>query len=230
MDPRDLFADERFSGMCVYCGGEYSTDDHVPSKVLLDEPFPDNLPLVPACKDCNTNFSVDEPYLACLLECIIVGSTDPAMMSREKVRRILTKRPHFGVQVSAGRTQKDDGTLIWQPDLARVRNVIVKLARGHAAYERSEPRFEDPANVAVVPLLTLTTEQRQAFETPPEEHGWPELGSRAFLRTVVVGWDAYLEDGWQVVQPGRYRYLVAEGPTTVRMVLSEYLACEVVWE
>ncbi len=230
MDPRKLFADERLSGMCVYCGGFYSTDDHVPSKVLLDEPFPDNLPLVPACADCNNSFSVDEPYLACLIECVIVGSVDPAAVRREKVKGILTKRPHFASEVSVGQTQNETGTLIWQPDMTRVRNVVVKLARGHAAYERSEPRFEEPASVAMVPLCILTAEQRRAFETPPEELVWPEIGSRAFIRAVIGNDQVFLDSRWQIVQPGRYRYVVSEGPTTVRMVMSEYLACEVAWE
>lgn len=36
--------------------------------------------------------------------------------------------------------------------------------------------------------------------------------------------------GEAVVQPGRYRYLAfVDGATTVKFVLSEYLACAVVW-
>jgi hypothetical protein len=35
--------------------------------------------------------------------------------------------------------------------------------------------------------------------------------------------------GWVVVQEGRYRFLTSTGAVIVRMVLSEYLACEVVW-
>jgi hypothetical protein len=36
--------------------------------------------------------------------------------------------------------------------------------------------------------------------------------------------------GWIVVQEGRYRFLASTGDgILVRMVLSEYLACEVVW-
>lgn len=35
---------------------------------------------------------------------------------------------------------------------------------------------------------------------------------------------------WVVLQPGRYRILVTFDPVVaVRVVLSEYLACEVVW-
>jgi hypothetical protein len=40
MDPRKLFADERFK-VCAYFGDSDMpfTKDHVPSKVLLDDPF-----------------------------------------------------------------------------------------------------------------------------------------------------------------------------------------------
>jgi hypothetical protein len=38
-------------------------------------------------------------------------------------------------------------------------------------------------------------------------------------------------EGWIEVQPEQYRYfVVAEGPVMVRFVVSEYLACEVIWE
>jgi hypothetical protein len=38
------------------------------------------------------------------------------------------------------------------------------------------------------------------------------------------------ECGWITVQEGRYRFVAAAGAAAiVRMVLSEYLACEVVW-
>jgi hypothetical protein len=48
-------------------------------------------------------------------------------------------------------------------------------------------------------------------------------------RMLIAGSDVF--NGWIVVQPGRYRYLAyVDSAVTVRMVLSEYLACEVVWE
>jgi hypothetical protein len=65
----------------------------------------------------------------------------------------------------------------------------------------------------------------------PETPGWPEIGSRAFVDLIFCNDTAYdLESGWTVLQAGRYRYLVAQpGETIVRIVLSEYLAAEVVW-
>lgn len=228
MDPKQLFSDERFNGYCVYCGGPDDTGDHVPSKVLLDEPFPPDLPKVAACNGCNNAFSADEPYLACLIDCVLSGSVQPEEVGRDKVRRILEKRPHFGAEILAGRQEGADGRVQWVPNADRVRAVILKLARGHAAYESSEPQLGEPESYWCAPLCTLAVEQRQDFESEPALAVWPEIGSRAFRRACVIGGEPFLDGGWQVVQPGRYRYLVMDG-TTVRMVLSEYLACEVVW-
>jgi hypothetical protein len=42
------YADERLVASCVYCGNVTETRDHVPSRILLDEPYPENLPVVPS--------------------------------------------------------------------------------------------------------------------------------------------------------------------------------------
>ena len=65
--------------------------------------------------------------------------------------------------------------------------MIVKLARGHVAHQYSEPQLDDPTHVAVMPLPLMSDEQREAFETVPETHFWPEIGSRAFVN-LIVGW------------------------------------------
>ena len=134
-----------------------------------------------------------------------------------------------------GAWKKDEADdLIWEPEAGRVRNVILKLARGHAAYELY-PKLEKPSIVGFAPLQILSDDQRSAFEQvagDDETDLWPEIGSRAFLRAFGKSPDRLpLSGGWVVVQPGRYRYSVSEtGGVIVRMVLSEYLACEVVWE
>ena len=48
---------------CIYCGAESGTREHVPSKVFLDEPYPEDLPVLPACFNCNNGFSDDEAYV-----------------------------------------------------------------------------------------------------------------------------------------------------------------------
>lgn len=68
MEQLRSFGDTRQLSFCAYCGGSTESRDHVPSPVLLDEPYPDNLPVVGACVDCNQSFSIDEEYIACAID------------------------------------------------------------------------------------------------------------------------------------------------------------------
>ncbi len=99
----------------------------------------------------------------------------------------------------------------------------MKLARGHASFELNEPQFEEPESVSVAPFTALDEDQRLVFETAPTATVFPEVGSRAMLRSPSTS-------GWVTVQPNRYRYLATWDPVvSVRAVLSEYLAIEVTW-
>lgn len=243
MDARHLFMDHRLRGVCAYCGGQPDTRDHVPSKALLDEPYPPQLPVVDACKDCNTGFSLDEQYLSCFLECVIRGTVEPSGLQRTNVKRILTENPALQERIRSSHalqpriplSQEFDelADSVWKPETDRVHKVVEKLARGHAAYELY-PRLEEPIQLAFLPLPMLSDQQRAALEdiASGQPAPWPELGSRAFLRASGKQPDRFERVGdWIIVQPGRYRYAVIEtGGVLVRMILSEYLACLVAWE
>jgi hypothetical protein len=231
MDPRKLFFDERNAALCVFCGDPPATREHVVLRVLLDDPLPDDLPLVGSCQRCNNGFSKDEEYLACLVECVICGSAESDAVTRPKVRAGLLHSPALAARIAACRADDASGMTIWKPDEGRVRNVIIKLARGHVAHQHSVPQLDDATDVMVTPMMTMTAEERDNFEAVPQSLGWPEIGSRAFVNLIVAGDRTYdLESGWNILQAGRYRYLVAEpGEIVVRIVLSEYLAAEVVW-
>lgn len=95
------FADSRLIDGCIYCGGAVETRDHVPSRVLLDRPLPENLPVLPSCRKCNNGFSKDEEYLACLLEAVVSGSIDPDQVSRKVVADILKRSPRLQNQIDA---------------------------------------------------------------------------------------------------------------------------------
>lgn len=226
MDPRKLFADQRHSGFCVYCGGPVQTVDHVPSKALLDEPYPVDLPTVSAC---NQGFSLDEEYLACLIECTVVGSADPDKHRRPSVRRKLADKAALRAHLEASRNAVD-GEILWQPDEARVENVLAKLARGHIAFEEGTPMLQEPGVIDYVPLTEISAEEASELIGPwPMQRPWPEIGSRAFFRASGMRVPHNPgSDGWITIQQGRYRYRV-DG-TTVQTILSEYLACTVLWE
>jgi len=192
---------------------------------LLDDPFPENLPIVPACLPCNNKASPDEEYLACLIECVICGTTDPARVGREKIRRTLARQHALQARLMASLRWENEQSL-FAIELDRVERVVVKLARGHALYELNEPQLAKPSSVLISPQHLLDNDVREAFETT-FGHGfaiWPEVGSRAMQRLVQN------EHGWIEVQPGRYRYLATtDAVVRVRLVLSEYLACKVIW-
>jgi hypothetical protein len=212
---------------CAYCGGSPDTVDHVPSRILLDDPLPANLPVVPACTTCNRGFSRDEEYLACFLECVLAGTIEADRLRRPKVQAALRHSPKLASQIGASGHATADGAVVWTPDIARVQNVVVKLARGHALYELCSPAPEAPEFVSCNPLIAMSAEDRAEFESGSGLRGWPEIGSRAFLRAAGVTPYANRACEWVEVQRCRYRYSVEDG--SVRMVLAEYLACAVGW-
>ena len=224
------YGDERQLGYCAFCGGETGTRDHCPSRVLLDEPYPDNLPVVPACSACNVRFSPDEEYLACLISCVVAGSTDPDTIARPKIRRILSDSPALRVRIEQSRVGSANG-IIFEPEHQRVSTVVTKLAQGHALYELHEPHPEVPDEILIVPLLRMSDADRDAFESPNPEgfSAWPEIGSRAMQR--MVGIDSGTEYPWLVVQSGRYRFhACVDSGISIRIVIHEYLACYVRWD
>jgi len=221
--------------MCAYCGAEPDTADHVPSKVLLDEPFPPELPVVDSCGKCNLSYSVDEQYLACFLECVLSGTTEPSGVWRSKISRILHETPALRSRISASQRTDEGGGLFWDPEFHRVRRIVTKLARGHVAYELY-PKLEEPVVLSFAPLPVLSESERALFEDEPIRtlDLFPEIGTRAFKRTCLVASQSQtpmlLNEDWIVVQLGRYRYSVESDGSMVRMVLSEYLGCQVAWE
>ncbi len=55
-------------GVCAYCGQRRKlTADHVPPRLLLEQPFPPDLWVVPACAVCNQSFKADDEYTRTIL-------------------------------------------------------------------------------------------------------------------------------------------------------------------
>lgn len=235
------FADSRLIDGCIYCGGIPDTRDHVPSRALLDAPLPENLPVVGACRTCNNAFSSDEEYFVCILEAILRASTDT--VQRPLVADIFRRSPALRARIEAAR-QERDGQVIFSIEVDRVKAVLLKLARAHAAYELSAVRRGEPSVFAWGPLGLLSGEQREFIEDVHVPDFYPEIGSRAMQRMVVAQFtltgaegveqqhDALLVHDWLDVQEGRYRYLAYEDHSGVhvKIVIDEYLYCYANWD
>jgi hypothetical protein len=176
-----------------------------------------------------------------LIDCIVAGDVDPSRVERPKVAQILRTQPQLTERLRAAR-KIIDGQVLWDIEEDRVENVVLKLARGHVAYELNDPKLDDPISFWLRPLCTLSDEEREAFEgtntdETPAPGVWPEVGSRMMNRLLIIGADDeeslvdVFEEGWEVVQQGRYRFRLSwEGPVDVKIVIGEYLACKVTWD
>lgn len=220
------FGDERQTDRCVYCGKGTETREHTPPKVLLDEPYPENLPIVQACEICNQGYSLDEEYFACLIECARTGSVDLKIIEREKVRTILLRKPALLDKLQKAITKTSDGQKAFSIEPERFKKVLLKIAQGHVLYEQNEPKREDEiSSFTFGTLEMLSDESREIFEAIPYANKAPEVGSRAMQNILMSG--DLMGMPWVEVQENRYRYLIfQEG---VRMVFSEYIWCEILW-
>jgi hypothetical protein len=137
-------------------------------------------------------------------------------------------RPALASRLSKAR-QETGGGVAFAVEGDRVRRIVVKLARGHALFDLNDPRHSEPSSVTVATISSMTAEERSGFETLPAVDLLPEVGSRAMQRVWLSGGAASVD--WIEVQEGRYRYLALGGrEVAIRMVLNEYLACEVTWK
>lgn len=242
MEHLNDYADERLVLGCIYCGAQNDTREHIPSRVLLDKPYPENLPVVGACRACNNGFSHDEEYFACLIEAVIAGSTEPIKIRRPSIASLLERSPALQARIEASKTQSD-GRTIFQVEHDRVRRVVLKLARCHAAYELKQECRDDPASIWWRPIESLAEQFLADFNAPHAVQTYGEIGSRGMQRLRVAM--VRLADSndnehvvnlvfnnWVEVQEGRYRFQAIDdgGMVTIKMVIGEYLACEVTWE
>lgn len=240
MDQILPFADDRLINDCIFCGAKADTRDHIPSRILLASPYPDNLPVVGACNICNQGFSKDEQYLVCLLESILAGSTEPEKINRPSVARALKRAPALKARIEASKSEVD-GQIIFNPEEERIKNVMLKLARGHAAFELSQPCKEEPDHYWCGSLQSLDQETQSIFDEAHVQQLFGEIGSRNMQRMFLVEIMPTTEGGevrrllvndWVDVQEGRYRYLAIDDVhgVIIRIVISDYLACEVRWQ
>src|SRR5690348_16034970 len=68
--------------VCAYCGKKSATGDHVIARSFFPEHLRSDLPVVPACAECNTNKSRIEHYLATVLP--LAGNDGTALLLTEQ--------------------------------------------------------------------------------------------------------------------------------------------------
>lgn len=218
---------------CIYCGRPAITREHTPSKAFLLEPYPENLPTIPACFECNNGYSEDENYVSCFLDVLKryvyadysrQEQTDIRLEKNEKLQSILNE------QIRA-----EDGKVYYQPDEQRILRILLKLARGHAGFELDYVNFDDTeTDIWYEFAFNMSENDLNEFNSIPTYQLYPEVGSRGmYIIQNLNTNDAQTFSEWAEVQDGQYRYQVSynnSGGVTVKIVIFEFLYCEVNFE
>ena len=226
MKQYDVSVDSRIAGICIYCGGIAKTRDHVPSKAFLDKPYPENIPVVPCCSECNNKFSKDEEYVVCAIECLKCNSADVNNIEREKVRSTLLHAPTLQTRIES--YSKDlcsdiSNLRTIKIEKERFDNVIRKLVLGHLFFENSIINF---ANIKwqYKLLPRMNSQELEDFFAPYQLTLSPEIASRALHRMILINGDPYLD--WEIVQPNLYQYCTSADGAHLKILIGNYLAIE----
>ncbi len=231
----------RGSHYCIYCGAKSDSREHCPSKVFLSKPYPDNLPVLPACIKCNNGFSEDESFVAQYIDSLMLISGERLVPDNNV--------ENSGLSCNAFTQAKKD----WEeylssgefPKNSRIMRILTKLTIGHMVYELSEG-YENDGN----DLELESIEYKFSFQMSKVERAFydnfvsmsdkvlPELGSRVFdriyvieavpqhtgssiqIRTPIVVMD------WNDVQIGKYSYIAwieRDGKFHVKIKINNFL-------
>lgn len=230
MNPnKTYYADDRLNHCCAYCGNFAETEDHVPSRCFLDKPHPQDMPVVPCCKQCNHDFSEDEEYVSCLIDCMKAHTTNPSEIQRDKTRKTLLHS--IGLQERISAQMRDfGGVTIYDLEKDRLKNVLRKLAYGHLAYENDTLSWDSTFNISMWLLPEMSDIQKQSFLEPYIGDILPEVGSRS-LEHIVLNYindeERVFYSSWITVQKNRYSYCVSPDSNRVKFIIADYLAAEV---
>ncbi len=116
---------------CCYCGKNSESRDHIPSKNLLEKPFPDNLLTVPSCIKCNQSFSLDEEYF---LNVLVEISNNPTLIAKKEpngnVYKARKRSKKLNDRIENSLIQLEDGKIYFRMEENRIKKVIEKNALG----------------------------------------------------------------------------------------------------
>jgi hypothetical protein len=232
---------------CIYCGKPADSREHIPSKVFLEKPYPDNLFLVPACKKCNNSFSADELYTWFIIQTLKKLYYENKYIESKMVKRRFKNHPVIIAKVNEDLREflkeiidRTKGNDIYNYKSKRIERILEKLAVGHSVFELSEGYYiEDEewsvSNIAYAFAPSLSQNEIDDFEQAIDISNQllPEIGSRVYDHIYVVqamtsneniGFQFVMLD-WVDIQEEKYRYICANSVNeiVVKIVIDEFL-------
>ncbi len=220
---------------CIYCGNPATTREHCPSKVFLSEPYPEDLPTIPACFECNNSFSEDEKYVACFLDILkstVYSDINPFPETVERLSNDNKLAATLKEEIKL-----EDSKICYEVNEKRMARILNKLAICHAGFEFDYVDFDNVPFIKYNLIFELSDDQINDFNCIPEINIATEVGSREistpFIIQNISSGEAIAFAFWNDVQEGRYRYQVylnSDGQVVVKIIIFEFLYCEVIFE
>lgn len=184
--------------VCIYCGKPANSKDHIPSKCILEKPYPNNLKTVPCCIDCNFSFSNDEQYFLILLSYI---SSNSMISDRLKpdglIGKTLRTMPELQKRLDNALQRDEEGNNVIEPEMGRVKMVIKKTSLGlyYNRYKR------------IIPFNLI-----DKIEACPYEH----IPNKIFIATFT---ERFNRKKWKCVQKNVFEYIFVNHPENKNSVL-----------
>lgn len=232
---------------CIYCGNVSDTREHAPSKVFLSNPYPENLPVLPACKKCNNSFSDDELYTEVYIDSLKYLSGRQESLRKENQERIYRNSAFIDAQNDL-RNYYDIGEMSRN---IKIKRILTKLAICHSVFELSEGFYCDswdglPASIDYKFSFEMKQNEIREFDNfiDMNDKILPEVGSRVFGKILVfqpvltpinggenINANLVVMD-WSDIQEGNYKYVAwfeKDDSFHVRIVIHDFIYAEVVF-
>lgn len=236
---------------CIYCGEKSDTREHCPSKTFLSKPYPNDLPVLPACFKCNNGFSKDEMYTEVYIDALKFLSGYSDAMSDKNKEHIYNNTAFNDAQTDLS-IYYETGTMNKREKIYRI---LTKLSICHMVYDLTEGYSLDGCSIIPIKIeyqfaFEMSKNQKEKFDELifMSNKKFPIIGSRVFDRIYVL--EPILKQysnntegkgdiriplaimNWYDVQNENYRYvtwLEEDDNFHVKIVIHNFLYAEVIF-
>nr|WP_294814747.1 hypothetical protein [uncultured Sphingomonas sp.] len=186
---------------CIYCGRNAETRDHVPPKALLLEPWPNNLRTVPSCSPCNTDWSLDEQYLAIMVAHLTQHPEVAARLNPgSDIYRALEAAPRLDDRIVNLLSVDEEGRVRLAPEIGRMARIGEKIAHGlHVLKYGTGPKLAD---FRVLRIFGPGEELPQSLVAA--QWNWPGITRKRWTNVQKGIFSFLFARGWMADDPPLY--------------------------
>jgi hypothetical protein len=113
---------------CIYCAWRNADSrDHFPPKLVLKEPYPLNLATVPACRECNNGYSMDEEYYRLIIIGLFCFGESAEEIFEGPISRSFDRRPSLEAKMFNSLGVDGEQTYV-APEGRRIERIAQKMA------------------------------------------------------------------------------------------------------